>query len=216
MEGTNRCRDEGAECAGWHEIGRWIPWACIPYSMYSCGSSAVFWSWPKWIFHEDKENKKINQIREKSPRLCGQLNSRLRSLDFNSGWWAWSWLSKEFFKREICILTYYIRRILFVILLFSALDCRVEAKLEHWYITGLRQQDIVPSLVASIGDTASSLLKIEFETNPENSTADQTLVVQSQPVEVIYDAVSTRRKWILIKHILYFWHMVFFFFPFHI
>ncbi|XP_054421308.1 intermembrane lipid transfer protein VPS13C isoform X3 [Pteronotus mesoamericanus] len=65
---------------------------------------------------------------------------------------------------------------------------KVEAKLEHWYITGLRQQDTVPSLVASIGDTASSLLKIEFETNPENSTADQTLVVQSQPVEVIYDA----------------------------
>lgn len=87
-----------------------------------------------------------------------------------------------------------LQRILFVILLFSSLDCRVEAKLEHWYITGLRQQDIIPSLVASIGDTASSLLKIEFETNPESSTADQTLVVQSQPVEVIYDAVSTRRK----------------------
>ncbi|CAI9176855.1 unnamed protein product [Rangifer tarandus platyrhynchus] len=65
---------------------------------------------------------------------------------------------------------------------------KVEAKLEHWYITGLRQQDIIPSLVASIGDTASSLLKIEFETNPESSTADQTLVVQSQAVEVIYDA----------------------------
>ncbi|XP_055453879.1 intermembrane lipid transfer protein VPS13C isoform X3 [Psammomys obesus] len=65
---------------------------------------------------------------------------------------------------------------------------KIEAKLEHWYITGLRQQDIVPSLVASIGDTASSLLKIEFETNPENSPADQTLTVQSQPVEVIYDA----------------------------
>ncbi|XP_063110395.1 intermembrane lipid transfer protein VPS13C-like isoform X2 [Cavia porcellus] len=65
---------------------------------------------------------------------------------------------------------------------------KVEAKLEHWYITGPRQQDTVPSLVASIGDTASSLLKIEFETNPENSLADQTLTVQSQPVEVIYDA----------------------------
>ncbi|XP_074090395.1 intermembrane lipid transfer protein VPS13C isoform X2 [Macrotis lagotis] len=65
---------------------------------------------------------------------------------------------------------------------------RVEAKLEHWYITGLMQQNIVPSLVASIGDTCSSLLKIEFETNPEESTADQTLVVQSQPVEIIYDA----------------------------
>ncbi|XP_036860152.2 intermembrane lipid transfer protein VPS13C isoform X2 [Manis javanica] len=65
---------------------------------------------------------------------------------------------------------------------------KVEAKLEHWYVTGLRQQDIVPSLVASIGDTTSSLLEIEFETNPENSPADQALVVQSQPVEVIYDA----------------------------
>ncbi|XP_062947628.1 intermembrane lipid transfer protein VPS13C isoform X2 [Cynocephalus volans] len=65
---------------------------------------------------------------------------------------------------------------------------KVETKLEHWYITGLRQQDVVPSLVASIGDTASSLLKIEFETNPEKSPADQTLIVQSQPVEVIYDA----------------------------
>ncbi|KAM8783626.1 intermembrane lipid transfer protein VPS13C isoform 3-T3 [Rhynchonycteris naso] len=65
---------------------------------------------------------------------------------------------------------------------------KVEVKLEHWYITGLRQQDTVPSLVASIGDTTSSLLKIEFETNPGNSAADQSLVVQSQPVEVIYDA----------------------------
>nr|XP_004662570.2 vacuolar protein sorting-associated protein 13C isoform X1 [Jaculus jaculus] len=65
---------------------------------------------------------------------------------------------------------------------------KIEAKLEHWYITGLKQQDTVPSLVASIGDTASSLLNIEFETNPENSSADQTLLVRSQPVEVIYDA----------------------------
>ncbi|XP_051012690.1 intermembrane lipid transfer protein VPS13C [Acomys russatus] len=65
---------------------------------------------------------------------------------------------------------------------------KIEAKLEHWYVTGLRQEDVVPSLVASIGDTTSSLLRIEFETNPEDSPADQTLVVQSQPVEVIYDA----------------------------
>lgn len=81
-------------------------------------------------------------------------------------------------------------------LALSLLD-RIEAKLEHWYVTGLRQQDIVPSLVASIGDTASSLLKIEFETNPENSPADQTLIVQSQPVEVIYDAVSAGRAGLL-------------------
>nr|XP_020640413.1 vacuolar protein sorting-associated protein 13C isoform X1 [Pogona vitticeps] len=65
---------------------------------------------------------------------------------------------------------------------------KVEAKLEHWYVTGLRQQNIVPSLVASIGDNRSSLLDIEYEINPEDSSADQSLFVQSQPVEMIYDA----------------------------
>lgn len=68
--------------------------------------------------------------------------------------------------------------------------CRIEAKLEHWYMTGLRQRNIVPSLVASIGGAESSLLEVKFETNPEDSVADQSLFVQSQPVEIIYDAVS--------------------------
>ncbi|XP_058851035.1 intermembrane lipid transfer protein VPS13C-like isoform X2 [Acipenser ruthenus] len=65
---------------------------------------------------------------------------------------------------------------------------KVEAKLEHWYVTGLQQRGAVPSLIASVGDATSSLLHIRFETNPEGSTADQLLVVQSQPVEIIYDA----------------------------
>uniref|UniRef100_A0A8C6YIP6 Vacuolar protein sorting 13 homolog C n=1 Tax=Naja naja TaxID=35670 RepID=A0A8C6YIP6_NAJNA len=65
---------------------------------------------------------------------------------------------------------------------------KIEAKLEHWYMTGLRQQGIVPSLVASIAGAESSLLEIKFETNPEDSVADQSLFVQSQPVEIIYDA----------------------------
>ncbi|XP_030044282.1 intermembrane lipid transfer protein VPS13C [Microcaecilia unicolor] len=65
---------------------------------------------------------------------------------------------------------------------------KIEAKLAHWYVTGLRQQDIVPSLVASIGGTESSLLSIQFEINPEDSTVDQLLVLQSQAVEIIYDA----------------------------
>ncbi|OWK58884.1 intermembrane lipid transfer protein VPS13C isoform X1 [Lonchura striata] len=65
---------------------------------------------------------------------------------------------------------------------------KVEAKLENWYVTGLRQENIVPSLVASIGDSKSSLLKIEFDVNPEDSTADQSLTIESQPVEVKYDA----------------------------
>ncbi|KAL0188328.1 hypothetical protein M9458_015427, partial [Cirrhinus mrigala] len=57
----------------------------------------------------------------------------------------------------------------------------VEAKLEHWYVTGLQQQ-------ASLGDSDSSLLSVLFELNPEDSTADQLLRVHSQPVEIIYDA----------------------------
>ncbi|XP_068814299.1 intermembrane lipid transfer protein VPS13C isoform X2 [Struthio camelus] len=65
---------------------------------------------------------------------------------------------------------------------------KVEAKLENWYITGLRQENTVPSLVASIGDKKSSLLKIEFNINPEDSTADQSLAIESQPVEIKYDA----------------------------
>ncbi|XP_075064457.1 intermembrane lipid transfer protein VPS13C isoform X2 [Mixophyes fleayi] len=68
---------------------------------------------------------------------------------------------------------------------------KVEAKLDHWYVTGLKQQNIVPSLVSTIGSSeSSSLLKIHFEINPENSTADQLLYLQSQPVEIIYDAVT--------------------------
>ncbi|XP_069480592.1 intermembrane lipid transfer protein VPS13C isoform X2 [Ambystoma mexicanum] len=65
---------------------------------------------------------------------------------------------------------------------------KIEAKLEHWYVTGLRQKDVVPSLVTSTANTESSLLKIQFESNPENSIADQTLILSSQPVEIIYDA----------------------------
>lgn len=45
--------------------------------------------------------------------------------------------------------------------------------------------------MASIGDSKSSLLKIEFDVNPEDSTADQSLTIESQPVEVKYDAVSS-------------------------
>ncbi|XP_063782573.1 intermembrane lipid transfer protein VPS13C isoform X2 [Pseudophryne corroboree] len=68
---------------------------------------------------------------------------------------------------------------------------KVEAKLDHWYVTGLKQQNMVPSLVSTIGSSeSSSLLKILFEINPEDSTADQLLLVQSQPVEIIYDAVT--------------------------
>uniref|UniRef100_A0A4W3H7A4 Vacuolar protein sorting 13 homolog C n=1 Tax=Callorhinchus milii TaxID=7868 RepID=A0A4W3H7A4_CALMI len=65
---------------------------------------------------------------------------------------------------------------------------KVETRLEHWYVTGLKQQDVIPSLIASVGSPKSSLLNVCFEINPEESNADQLLNVQSQPVEMIYDA----------------------------
>ncbi|XP_072235878.1 intermembrane lipid transfer protein VPS13C isoform X2 [Leuresthes tenuis] len=67
---------------------------------------------------------------------------------------------------------------------------RVEAALEHWFVTGLQQQGAVPSLIASMGDSSSSLLSFVFEVNPEESAGDQLLRVHSQPVEIIYDAVT--------------------------
>lgn len=73
--------------------------------------------------------------------------------------------------------------------------CRVEATLQHWHVTGLQQQGTVPSLIASVGGDSSSLLSVVFELNPEDSSADQMLRVNSQPVEIIYDTV------IMIKHL---------------
>ena len=45
-----------------------------------------------------------------------------------------------------------------------------------------------------MGDSKSSLLKIEFNTNPEDNTADQSLSIESQPVEIKYDAVSSNQN----------------------
>ncbi|XP_041917347.1 vacuolar protein sorting-associated protein 13C isoform X2 [Alosa sapidissima] len=67
---------------------------------------------------------------------------------------------------------------------------KMEAGLEHWYVTGLQQNGVVPSIIASMGSNTSSLLNILFEVNPEDQTADQLLYIQSQPVEIIYDAVT--------------------------
>ncbi|XP_029943561.1 vacuolar protein sorting-associated protein 13C [Salarias fasciatus] len=67
---------------------------------------------------------------------------------------------------------------------------RLEAALQHWFVTGLQQRGAVPSLIASVGDSSSSLLSVLFELNPEDSAADQLLRVHSQPVEIIYDALT--------------------------
>ncbi|CAL8243628.1 unnamed protein product [Lota lota] len=67
---------------------------------------------------------------------------------------------------------------------------KVEAALARWLVTGLKQQGEVPSLIASVDESASSLLSVRFELNPEDSAANQLLHVHSQPVEIIYDALT--------------------------
>lgn len=85
----------------------------------------------------------------------------------------------------------------------------MEVALEHWYVTGLQQQGAVPSLIASVGDSSSSLLSIVFELNPEESAADQLLRVHSQPVEIIYDAVNTNCD-LTSDQIMHVWFSCFF------
>ncbi|XP_076880007.1 intermembrane lipid transfer protein VPS13C isoform X2 [Brachyhypopomus gauderio] len=67
---------------------------------------------------------------------------------------------------------------------------KVEARLEHWFVTGLQQQGVVPSLISSVRDSRSSLLSVLFQLHPEDSEADQLLHIHSQPVEMIYDALT--------------------------
>ncbi|XP_053369844.1 intermembrane lipid transfer protein VPS13C isoform X1 [Clarias gariepinus] len=67
---------------------------------------------------------------------------------------------------------------------------KVETSLEHWYVTGLQQHGVTPSLIASVRNEDSCLLSVLFELNPENTGVDQLLHVHSQPVELIYDALT--------------------------
>ncbi|KAJ4923386.1 hypothetical protein JOQ06_000719, partial [Pogonophryne albipinna] len=67
---------------------------------------------------------------------------------------------------------------------------RVEAGLQKWFVTGLQQGGVVPSLMSPVSDSSSSLLTVEFEVNPESSKADQLLRVRSQSVKILYDATG--------------------------
>lgn len=70
----------------------------------------------------------------------------------------------------------------------------METTLQHWHVTGLQQQGAVPSLIASAAEDSSSLLRVVFERNPQDSSADQMLRVSSQPVEIIYDSVTRIKR----------------------
>ncbi|XP_068092806.1 intermembrane lipid transfer protein VPS13A [Hyperolius riggenbachi] len=68
---------------------------------------------------------------------------------------------------------------------------RFEAQIGTFEVTGMPQARDIPCLLSSrntITDNTTSLLSLMFETNPLDESADQRLIVDSQPLEIIYDA----------------------------
>lgn len=68
---------------------------------------------------------------------------------------------------------------------------RFEAQIGTFEVTGIPQDKAIPCLLSSrntVTDNDVSLLNLMFETNPLDERADQRLLVDSQPVEIIYDA----------------------------
>lgn len=70
---------------------------------------------------------------------------------------------------------------------------RLTAQLSLFEVTGLANNRPSPTLLSSrkaATGAGTPLLSILFETNPLDGGANQRLHVESQPLEIIYDAVS--------------------------
>lgn len=97
---------------------------------------------------------------------------------------------------SLWLLTVYlfIRTLSWVALTVSfPLFIRVTAELSLFEVTGLASNRPAPTLLSSrkaATGAGTPLLCILFETNPLDESANQRLHVESQPLEIIYDAVS--------------------------
>lgn len=70
---------------------------------------------------------------------------------------------------------------------------RITAELSLFEVTGLASNRPAPILLSSrkaATGAETPLLSILFETNPLDESANQRLHVESQPLEIVYDAVS--------------------------
>ncbi|XP_062274089.1 vacuolar protein sorting-associated protein 13A isoform X2 [Scomber scombrus] len=70
---------------------------------------------------------------------------------------------------------------------------KLTAKLSLFEVTGLADKRPAPTLLSSrkaATGTGTPLLSILFETNPMDDSANQRLHVESQPLEIIYDAIT--------------------------
>ncbi|XP_055538544.1 intermembrane lipid transfer protein Vps13 isoform X2 [Wyeomyia smithii] len=70
----------------------------------------------------------------------------------------------------------------------SAPAMKVFLQMQELTISGLQQNDSLPTIVRSQLEGSSTLLDVSFETNPEDKLCDQRVVVTSRPLQIIYDA----------------------------
>lgn len=66
---------------------------------------------------------------------------------------------------------------------------RFETKIDSFHVTGLPDNSTKPRLLSSLDD-ATSLFQIIFEINPLDETVAQRCIIEAEPLEMIYDAVS--------------------------
>ncbi|NXY44196.1 VP13A protein, partial [Ceuthmochares aereus] len=70
---------------------------------------------------------------------------------------------------------------------------RFETEITSLEVTGMSREKCTPCLLSSrtvYSDESTSLLSIMFETNPLDEKADQRLRIESQPLEIVYDAMT--------------------------
>lgn len=73
---------------------------------------------------------------------------------------------------------------------------RISAQLSSFEVSGLPRGNSAPVLLSPRhvdGMKDKTLLNLMFETNPLDASADQRLRIESQALEIIYDAVSVRK-----------------------
>lgn len=70
----------------------------------------------------------------------------------------------------------------------AASALRVAVKIDEFVVYGLKQNDIIPQFVSSVGSSEGiPLIDVLFEVNPDK-TCGQRLHIKSQPLRIIYDA----------------------------
>lgn len=72
---------------------------------------------------------------------------------------------------------------------------RVEGKIDRLQVVGSPQDGSTPKMVVSQNqekDKVYALLNFNLETNPLDKKCDTRVIVESRPLQIVYDAVSSR------------------------